>query len=107
MPSPPKLHTINTFSLMKRSIQRILAITAGLLLIPFVGSLLTDEVNWGPEDYAIGGLLIVLLLTGIEVVWRMLRGMVRLSVLVIVVVVFVLVWGELAVGIFGTPWAGS
>lgn len=92
---------------MKRSIQRILAITAGLLLIPFVGSLLTDEVNWGPEDYAVGGLLIVLLLTGIEIAWRMLKGMVRLSVLVIVVLVFVLVWGELAVGIFGTPWAGS
>jgi ABC-type phosphate transport system permease subunit len=107
MPSSTKLHRINTFILLKSAMQRILVITAGLLLIPFIGSMLTDEVNWGPEDYAIGGLLIVLLLTGIEVAWRMLKGLVRLAVLAAVVLAFALVWGELAVGIFGTPWAGS
>ena len=39
--------------------------------------------------------------------WRVLKGMVRLAVLAAVVLAFALVWVELAVGVFGTPWAGS
>ena len=43
-----------------RSIARgVGLITAALLFIPAVAMRFTDEVNWGPEDFAAAGLLIL------------------------------------------------
>lgn len=86
----------------------ILATAAALLLIPFVAMQFTNEVNWSIFDFAImGGML-----TGtgllIELTLRLVKSWQnRLIICGVVLVLFLLVWAELAVGIFGSPFAGS
>jgi peptidoglycan/LPS O-acetylase OafA/YrhL len=86
----------------------ILAIVVILLLIPLVAMQFTDEVDWNVFDFTIMGIL--LLGTGllIELVLRKVKDSInRILISVIVLLVFFLIWAELAVGIFGTPFAGS
>ncbi|MCM2302574.1 MAG: hypothetical protein NDI80_08110 [Flavobacteriaceae bacterium] len=86
----------------------ILATVLILLLIPLVAMQFTNEVDWNIFDFTIMGIL--LLGTGllIELVLRKVKdGINRILISVIVLLVFFLVWAELAVGIFGSPFAGS
>lgn len=86
----------------------ILALVSILLLIPFVAMQFTNEVNWSLSDFIIAGFL--LLGTGLlgEFIWRKVSNRkYRLALLVGLLVALFLVWAELAVGIFGTPFAGS
>lgn len=86
----------------------IAAAVAFLLLIPFVAMRFTDEVKWNFFDFAVAavllfgtGLAIDLVLRFVKETWQ------RLALCVAVLIVFALVWIELAVGLFGTPFAGS
>jgi Kef-type K+ transport system membrane component KefB len=86
----------------------IFTVVAILLLIPFFAMQFSDEVNWSVSDFVIGGIL----LTGtgllLELVIRKVKS-IRNRILICGAVLFALflVWAELAVGIFGTPFAGS
>lgn len=83
--------------------------TAGLLLIPFFAMQFTDQVNWSPLDFvAMGFLLLAAGFSGDFVLLRKEKSLPhRLLLLLGVVALFFLLWAELAVGIFGTPLAGS
>lgn len=86
----------------------IISIVAFLLLIPFLAMQFTDEVNWSVFDFAVMGIL--LLSTGIllDLVLRKVKTVQnRLLVGFVVLLAFFLIWAELAVGIFGSPFAGS
>ena len=79
-----------------------------LLLIPLVAMLFTDEVNWDLPDFVVMGTL--LLGTGLlcELVMRKVRNMdYRIGIIAVILVALFLIWAELAVGIFGSPFAGS
>jgi hypothetical protein len=68
----------------------------------------TTEVNWTWFDFVVAGIL--LYGTGLlcELVLRKVKDTGRRFLIIgIVLVVLFLVWAELAVGIFGTPLAGS
>lgn len=68
----------------------------------------TNEVNWNIADFIIMGIL--LLLTGLlcELVLRRVKSLTnRIIICGIVLFTLFLFWAELAVGIFGTPFAGS
>jgi len=79
-----------------------------LLLIPLVGMTITDKVNWGPFDFIIMGSLLIFLSIGINFVNNRLKNLKnRVLYIGILVLIFMLVWVELAVGVFGTPFAGS
>jgi len=91
----------------KRLIAILLTI-AVLLLIPLIAMQFTDEVNWTLSDFVVMGIL--LLGTGLmcELLLRKVKKIGYRVVLVgIVLTAFLLIWLELAVGIFGTPFAGS
>jgi peptidoglycan/LPS O-acetylase OafA/YrhL len=91
----------------KRLIGIVLAV-ALLLLIPFIAMRFTDEVNWTRIDFVTAGVL--LLGTGLmcELVLRMVKKIeYRIAICVAVLAAFLLIWIELAVGLFGTPFAGS
>ena len=78
-----------------------------ILLIPLVSMQFSDQVNWTLSDFVIGGLL--LLFTGliIDFVLRKTKNSkIRLPIIIGIIILFALLWAELAVGIFGTPWAG-
>lgn len=79
-----------------------------LLLIPFIGMQFSSEVNWSSLDFLIMGMLLLVLGIIFEVVWRKVSSKVnRISLTVFILILCLLIWAELAVGIFGTPFAGS
>lgn len=79
-----------------------------LLLIPLVGMLFTDEIKWSLFDFIVMGGLILIFSTGIYFVTNKTKSVKnRLILIAILVMLFLLIWGELAVGIFGTPFAGN
>lgn len=86
----------------------ILLIIVVLLCIPLIAMQFTNEVVWSLSDLIIAGIL--LLGTGIviEVLARNVKEKrTRIGMIIGTLVVLFLVWTELAVGVFGTPFAGS
>ncbi len=91
----------------KRLIGIVLTV-AFLLLIPLIAMQFTDEVDWSLFDFIIMGIL--LLGTGLmcELVMRKVKKTGnRIAIIIAILAAFFLIWAELAVGIFGTPFAGS
>ena len=85
-----------------------LSIAGLLLLLPLIAMQFTSEVNWQPGDFAVMGGMLLGLSLGIEWALRKVkRTRSRLILGVSLVVLFLLAWAELAVGIFGTPMAGT
>ena len=79
-----------------------------LLLIPLIGMAITDEINWSPFDFIIMGSLLIFLSIGINFVSNRTKNLKnRVLYIGILVLIFILIWAELAVGVFGTPFAGS
>ena len=79
-----------------------------LLLIPLIAMHYSDEVHWTLIDFAIMGVL--LLVAGMwtqRVVKRVKSFPRRTTYIILVILLFLLVWAELAVGIFGSPLAGN
>ncbi len=79
-----------------------------LLIIPLIAMQFTKEVDWDIFDFVIMGVL--LSGTGFlcEIVLRKVKGTQnRIIICGAVLFVFFLIWAELAVGVFGTPFAGS
>jgi uncharacterized membrane protein (UPF0182 family) len=86
----------------KRLIGIVLAV-AILLLIPLIA-----RFPWSRLDFIIAGVL--LLGTGLmcELVLRLVKKIeYRIAIIVVILVALFLVWAELAVGLFGTRFAGS
>lgn len=95
-------------TLSKKSISLVGGITALLLLVPFIGMQVSNEVNWTISDFAIGG--IILFTIGLVIAFafqNIQKRSTRLIAIGILLLILLLLWGELAVGIFGTPLAGS
>ena len=87
---------------------KILYIVGTILLIPFIAMQLTNEVNWSLFDFIIMGAMLTI--TGLlgEIIFKKVKKYKNRVVLyVVVAIIFLLIWAELAVGIFGTPFAGS
>ena len=83
-------------------------IVAIVLLIPLIGMQFSDQVNWTLYDFIIGGALLFGLGLLLDFVGRRSRNYkYRKPLLILIVLFFILIWAELAVGIFGTPLAGS
>lgn len=86
----------------------ILLIIAILLLIPLAAMQFTDQVDWDLSDFIVMGIL--LLGTGLscELVLRKIKKTKhRIIICAILLILLFLIWAELAVGIFGSPFAGS
>jgi peptidoglycan/LPS O-acetylase OafA/YrhL len=91
----------------KRLIGIVLAVVL-LLLIPLIAMQFTNEVNWDLSDFVVMGVL--LLGTGLlcELVLRKVKKTEhRVLICGALLIALFLIWAELAVGIFGTPFAGS
>lgn len=79
-----------------------------LLIIPFVGMLLSDQVNWSVFDFIVAGTLLTGTGLVCEFVLRTFRKKTyRIAGILLALFICFLIWAELAVGIFGTPFAGS
>ena len=86
----------------------LLTIASLLLLIPLIAMQFTNEVNWGITDFIImGALLFGTALSGEAVLRKVKSTKGRILICGVVLLVFLLIWAELAVGIFEMPFAGS
>lgn len=91
----------------KRLIGIVLTV-ALLLLIPLIAMQFTDDVNWTLFDFVVAGVL--LLTTGLmcDLVIRKVNKIEhRIAVCLAILAALLLIWVELAVGIFGTPFGGT
>ena len=85
----------------------IVLTVAVLLLIPLIAMQFTNAVKWNMFDFIVAGGL--LLSTGLlcELVMRKVKKTnYRISICAVLLAALLLIWAELAVGIFGTPFAG-
>lgn len=79
-----------------------------MLLLPFIGMFFSNEINWSFFDFIIMGILILVMSFGIKLVLKTTpKKMYRILIIGIILILFLLVWAELAVGVFETPFAGS
>ncbi len=86
----------------------ILVLASVLLLIPLIAMQFTTEVNWSPFDFLIAGVLLFGTGLACEFALRKIKKTThRLVICGAILATLFLVWAELAVGIFGTPFAGS
>lgn len=86
----------------------IVTTVALLLMIPFIGMQFSNQVNWGMEDFVAAGILLFGTGLACEVILRTVKTKQnRIVFCVVFLIALALIWVELAVGIFGTPFAGS
>lgn len=79
-----------------------------ILSIPLIAMQFTEEVNWTISDFLVMGILLFTTVFTIDFVLKKFKTLKsRLILIVGIVVLLALVWAELAVGIFGSPLAGS
>ena len=77
-------------------------------MIPLIAMQLTDEVKWSLFDFIImGAMLSITGLVGEVILKKVKKSKHRLILYIAIVMIFFLIWAELAVGIFGTPFAGD
>lgn len=99
--------TIGT-AMSGKSFARIALITTLILLIPLVAMQFSDDWDWKLPDFIIIGSL----LFGAGMTYELMASKTqsprrRAAIGLAFVVAVAIVWAELAVGIFGTPFAGS
>lgn len=91
----------------KNNILRIVSGAGIVLMIPLIAMLFTDEVDWGLGDFVVIGSLLI----GTGLMYELIASKVspkyRVLVAVVLLAALLLTWAELAVGIFGSPIAGS
>ncbi|MBK0402539.1 hypothetical protein I5M27_06050 [Adhaeribacter sp. BT258] len=94
--------------MLNKRISAILITVALILSIPLIAMQFTDEVDWSPGDFIIMGILLTG--TGLlcELAFRKIQNPVNRFILILsILAALFLIWAELAVGIFGSPFAGS
>lgn len=79
-----------------------------LLFVPLIAMQFTKDVSWTINDFLIAGVLLYGTGFIVELIIRKVKSkQKRLLLSLLVLVVLFLIWLEMAVGIFGTPFAGS
>ena len=93
---------------MKDSIRIVLG-TAAILLVPLIAMQFTDEVKWDLVDFVVmGALLLAVGFTYKLIATKLQAPVQRFTLVAVLLLVFLLVWADLAVGIFNIPgFSGS
>jgi hypothetical protein len=90
-----------------KMIIKILPIVGFLLLIPLIAMLFTGEVNWSFFDFTIMGILLTTTGILIGITLKIVKSNNKYIIILTISLLFLLIWAELAVGLFGTPFAGN
>ena len=85
----------------------ILAAVFIILLIPLIAMQFTDEVSWTLPDFVVAGVLLLGAGLMCDLVIRKVQNVnYRIAICIMILLALLLIWAELAVGIFGTPFSG-
>lgn len=92
----------------KKYIIRSILAAELVLLVPLVAMFFTEEVDWNLPDFIFAGIL----LAGVGVAYQLIvtgsKNNTRQAVIgIMLAAAIVLLWAEMAVGVFGSPIAGS
>ena len=82
-------------------------IALSLLFIPFFAMRFTDQISWSFFDFVIMGFMLIVYSFAIAYSFNKLYGSKKSLLIIIVGLLFLLLWAELAVGIFNSPFAGN
>lgn len=100
--------TETSIVMRNKDVASVFVVTAAILMVPLVAMAFTSEVQWGVFDFAVmgtllvgTGMLMVLASRKIQSIGR------RVIVIFTLLIALLLTWAELAVGVFGSPFAGS
>ena len=87
---------------------KILPIVGLLLSIPLIVMQLTDEVNWSFFDFIIMGIMLSITGLALGIITKKIKYYKYRNIFIaIIIMIFLLIWAELGVGLFGTPFAGN
>jgi vacuolar-type H+-ATPase subunit I/STV1 len=101
-------HGMNLQQSVGKKLGLVALATAAILLVPFIAMQFTSEVNWTMSDFAIAGMLLAGMgLAYVLTTMTMRNPRTRLVTGAAFAVALLLIWAELAVGLAGTPFAGS
>ncbi len=79
-----------------------------ILLIPLIAKQFSDSVHWSISDFLIAGILLFGTASAIDLTMRKVKSnRNRFIICAVLFTVLLLVWAEMAVGIFGSPISGS
>ena len=79
-----------------------------LLIIPLLAMQFTEEVNWSGFDFVVAGVLLLGTSWLCMFVFQKVKKVKHQIILcALILVMLVLLWAELAVGLFGTALAGE
>jgi hypothetical protein len=86
----------------------VMFVTAGVLLVPLLGMQFSEEVKWTLSDFVVAGALVAFTGALYVLAFRLVRQTrLRVAIGAVLALLFLLTWMELAVGVFGTRFAGS
>ena len=69
---------------------------------------LKEEVNWSFFDFVIMGIMLFITGLAFEIIIKKTKYQkYRPVFMTIILMIFLLIWAELGVGLFGTPFAGN
>jgi mannose/fructose/N-acetylgalactosamine-specific phosphotransferase system component IIC len=95
-------------TMKKQSIIRSILAAELVLLVPLIAMQFSDEWDWKLSDFIIIGMLLAGVGFAYQLIVNGLKSNFRHVVMgFILAAVMILLWVELAVGIFGSPIAGS
>ena len=86
----------------------IYTVPAVLLTIPLIGNIVSKEFNWSVSDFGIAAILLFGAAFLLDLIQRIVKNKTyKILICAAIVVLLMLTWVELAVGLFGTPFAGN
>ena len=86
----------------------ILSVVAIPLLVPLIVMQFTNEVSWTLFDFIVAAFLLFIAAMAVGLIIRKVKDKTyRIIFSAVVLALFLLIWAEIAVGIFGTPFAGT
>lgn len=92
----------------KQKTVTIYALPLVLLCIPLLGNLFSKEINWPVSDFLIAGALLFTTAFLINLVRnRIKKQSQKVLICIFILLALALIWIELAVGVFGSPFTGS
>ena len=77
-------------------------------MIPLLAMQFNEDVNWSIYDFVVMGFLLLFFSLGIDVTMKKVKNEnIKILYVVLTILIFVLIWAELAVGIFDSHFAGD
>ena len=72
-----------------------------ILIIPLVGTILSDQIDWGILDFLVMGIILLIVGMVLSVVSQKIKNpRKKFFYNLVIMLIFFLIWAELAVGIF-------